>query len=103
MFDDTWRWTDLDVRWLGEIARRNQALGAIINAARLTQGDGTVAYLTMMGVRLLELHRVLKPTGSIYLHCDPTRITLTSCMENSGAFALGVTCPFPGRCSPLTT
>ena len=34
MFDDTWRWTDLDVRWLGEIARRNQALDAIINAAR---------------------------------------------------------------------
>ncbi len=71
MFDDTWRWTDLDVRWLGEIARRNQALDAIINAARLTQEDGTAAYLTMMGVRLLELHRVLKPTGSIYLHCDP--------------------------------
>ena len=31
-----------------------------------------MAYLTMMAVRLLELHRVLKPTGSIYLHCDPT-------------------------------
>ena len=71
-FDDTWRWTDLDVRWLGEIDRRNQALSAIIHAARLTQGDGTAAYLTMMGIRLLELHRVLKPTGSIYLHCDDT-------------------------------
>src|ERR1700678_2355683 len=31
-----------------------------------------MAYLSMMAVRLLELHRVLKPTGSIYLHCDPT-------------------------------
>ncbi|MGH9352636.1 MAG: DNA methyltransferase, partial [Terriglobia bacterium] len=31
-----------------------------------------MAYLVMMGVRLVELHRVLKPTGSIYLHCDPT-------------------------------
>lgn len=31
-----------------------------------------MAYLTMMAVRLLELHRVLKPTGSLYLHCDPT-------------------------------
>ncbi len=31
-----------------------------------------MAYLTMMAVRLVELHRVLKPTGSIYLHCDPT-------------------------------
>lgn len=71
-FDDTWRWTDLDERWLGEIDRRNEALSSVIRTARLTQGDGTAAYLTMMGVRLLELHRVLKDTGSIYLHCDPT-------------------------------
>ena len=71
-FDDTWRWTDLDERWLGEIDRRNEALSIVIRAARLTQGDGTAAYLTMMGIRLLELHRVLKPTGSLYLHCDPT-------------------------------
>ena len=72
MFDDVWKWTDLDDRWLGEIDNRNEALSAVIRAARLTQGNGTAAYLTMMGIRLLELHRVLKPTGSIYLHCDPT-------------------------------
>ena len=71
-FDDTWRWDELDVRWLGEIDRRNPALAAIVEAARLTQGDGTAAYLAFMGVRLLELHRVLKPSGAIYLHCDPT-------------------------------
>ena len=47
-------------------------MGSLINAARLTQGDDTAAYLCMMGIRLLELHRVLKPAGSIYLHCDPT-------------------------------
>lgn len=57
---------------MGEIDRRNEALNVVIRAARLTQGDGTAAYLTMMGVRLLEMHRVLKQTGSIYLHCDPT-------------------------------
>ena len=72
MFDDVWKWTDLDDRWLGEIAERNAALGAAIQAARQIQGDRTAAYLTMMGIRLLELHRVLKSTGSIYLHCDPT-------------------------------
>ena len=72
MFDDVWKWTDLDDRWLGEIDRRNKALSAVIHAARLTQGDNTAAYLCMMGIRLLELHRVLKDTGSIYLHCDPT-------------------------------
>ena len=71
-FDDTWKWNDLDDRWLGEIDRRNPALSAIIHAAKLAQGDGTAAYLTFMGVRLLEIRRVLKPTGSICLHCDPT-------------------------------
>ena len=71
-FDDTWRWTDLDERWLGEIDRRNEALSTVTRAARLTQGNGTAAYLTMMGIRLLELHRVLKSTGSLYLHCDDT-------------------------------
>ena len=81
-FDDTWRWTDLDDKWLGEIDRRNEALSAIIRAARLTQGNGTAAYLTMMGIRFLELHRVLKSTGSIYLHCDPTANSyLRICMD----------------------
>ena len=72
VFDDTWRWTDLDARWVGEISRRCPALNAAIEAARLAQNDGTAAYLAFMGIRLLELHRVLKPTGSIYLHCDDT-------------------------------
>ena len=71
-FDDNWKWTDLDDRWLSEIDSRNEALSAVIRAARLAQNEGTAAYLTMMGIRLLELHRVLKSAGSIYLHCDPT-------------------------------
>ena len=71
-FDDTWRWDSLNIAWLGEIDRRNPALSVVIEAGRATQGDGTAAYLTMMGIRLLEMQRVLKPTGSIYLHCDDT-------------------------------
>ena len=71
-FDDTWRWDELDVRWLGEIDRRNAGLSAVVNAARAVQGTGTAAYMAFMGVRLLELHRVLKDTGSLWLHCDPT-------------------------------
>ena len=69
-FDDTWRWDSLNTRWLGEIDRKNVALSHVIQAGRATQGDGTAAYLTMMGIRLLEMERILKPTGSIYLHCD---------------------------------
>lgn len=70
MFDDTWRWSDLDDAWLGEIDRRCSALERVVEAGRATQGDGTAACLTMMGIRLPEMQRVLKPTGSIYLHCD---------------------------------
>ena len=58
------------MEWLGEIDRKNPALSQIIEASRTTQGDGTAAYLTMMGIRLIEMQRVLKPSGSIYLHCD---------------------------------
>ena len=45
----------------------------LLNAMRGFLGDNDMmAYLAMMAVRLIELHRVLKPTGSLYLHCDPT-------------------------------
>ena len=44
----------------------------VVRTAGLVHGNGMQAYLTMMAVRLMEMHRVLKPTGSIYLHCDPT-------------------------------
>ena len=45
---------------------------AAIDAARMTHSDGMGAFLCYIGVRLIEMHRVLKPTGSLYLHCDPT-------------------------------
>ena len=45
---------------------------ASIDAARMTHSDGMDAFLCYIGVRLIEMRRVLKPTGSLYLHCDPT-------------------------------
>ena len=71
-FKDTWTLDDLDLAWLGQIAEQNEKLYSIIHAAGLTHGKGMKSYLIMMAVRLLEMHRVLKSTGSIYLHCDPT-------------------------------
>ena len=71
-FKDAWTLSDLDEAWHGEIAERQPAMYAVIDAAGLAHGKGMKAYLIMMAVRLLELHRVLKPTGSVYLHCDPT-------------------------------
>ena len=51
---------------------RTAAIARLLDAARWTHGKGMQSYLTMMAVRLLEMRRILKATGSIYLHCDPT-------------------------------
>ena len=71
-FKDTWALSDLDVAWMGLIADEQPATAHVLKTAGLTHGKGMQSYLTMMAVRLMEMHRVLKPTGSIYLHCDPT-------------------------------
>ena len=71
-FKDTWTLSDLDVAWMGLIADEQPAMYKVIETARLTHGKGMQSYLCMMAVRLLEMRRVLKDTGSIYLHCDPT-------------------------------
>ena len=70
-FKDTWTLSDIDEAEHGELADREPALYAAIHAAALTHSKGMKSYLIMMGLRLLEMCRVLKNTGSIYLHCDP--------------------------------
>ena len=62
----------MDLAWHGEIAEQNPAVYAVIDAAGVAHGSGMKSYLIMMAVRLLEMHRLLKSTGSLYLHCDPT-------------------------------
>ena len=69
-FKDTWTLDDVDVCEHGELAERNPAAYAVIEAARQTHGKGMQSYLIFMAVRLLEMRRVLKSGGSIYLHCD---------------------------------
>ena len=71
-FKDTWTLNDVDLAWHGLIAEENPGLYAIIDAAGIAHGKGMKSYLIMMAVRLLEMRRILKPTGSLYLHCDPT-------------------------------
>ena len=71
-FKDTWTLSDVDLRWHDELRSVNRGLHDVVLAAQAAGGDGTMSYLLMMSVRLLEMRRVLKPTGSIYLHCDPT-------------------------------
>ena len=68
-FKDTWTLADINPEWVNLIERRHPALYRVLLAAL---NDSDKSYLTYMAVRLLEIHRVLKPTGSVYLHCDPT-------------------------------
>ena len=71
-FKDTWTLEDVDVAWHGEIAEQNPAVYAVVGAAGEAHGKGMKSYLIMLAVRLLEMRRILKETGSLYLHCDPT-------------------------------
>ena len=71
-FKDTWTLSDVDQAEHGELAERVPPLHTVIQAAREAHGKGMQSYLIMMSTRLLEMQRILKDTGSIYLHCDST-------------------------------
>ena len=71
-FRDSWDLNDLDIAWHNQIAEPRPSLYGVIDAAGYAHGDGMKSYLIMMAVRLIEMERILKDTGSIYLHCDPT-------------------------------
>lgn len=73
-FEDTWHWGEQAEFEFSEIVQQsNTNVSEMMQALRRFLGENDVmAYLTMMANRLLELHRVLKDTGSLYLHCDPT-------------------------------
>lgn len=72
-FEDTWEWNMDAERAYEEIVERGGRVSDAMRAFRTFLGHSDMmAYLAMMAPRLIELHRVLKETGSIYLHCDPT-------------------------------
>ncbi len=82
MFKDTWEWDEAAAEAYHELqtsGRVPQKVKDLMSALKVfltgdtgKKGNGMMAYLTMMSLRLVELHRVLRPTGSMYLHCDPT-------------------------------
>ena len=71
-FTDTWSLDDIKQEHAEELQASAPELWHTIVGAGFTAGDSMQAYLTYMSIRLVEMHRILKPTGSIYLHCDPT-------------------------------
>src|SRR5438093_9350272 len=73
-FEDTWHWGEATALAYDEIMRGpHQQVARMLNSMVDGLGHNQVtAYLTMMGIRLVELRRVLRTTGALYLHCDPT-------------------------------
>jgi site-specific DNA-methyltransferase (adenine-specific) len=73
-FEDTWHWDIKAEKTYSEIVEHlPNRIASLIKALRCFLGENDmIAYLVMMAIRLHELHRTLKSTGSIYLHCDPT-------------------------------
>ena len=72
-FEDTWQWDQNAIQTFTREVEKGGAVADALRAFHLILGNSNMmAYLTMMAPRLQELHRVLKPTGSLYLHCDPT-------------------------------
>ena len=114
-FKDTWTFSDIDEAWIDDVAAANPGLARLIDAVGAINGDGDKSYLVMMAVRLIELRRVLKETGSLYLHCDPTMshslkllqlwmpfsaMTIFR-MRSSGAIAPAVSARSVGRASMM--
>ena len=71
-FKDMWSWDDVNEAYLERLITTHPTLFHYISAVGYIHGKPMQAYLAYMAQRILEMHRVLKDTGSIYLHCDPT-------------------------------
>ena len=67
---DQWYWQPVHRIWLEQILDETPALYGAIESIRYASDEDTAAFMCFLGVRLLEMYRVLKPTGSLYLHCD---------------------------------
>jgi DNA modification methylase len=72
-FNDMWTWGPDAQRALNQTAERHLEAGALLDAfQKVFPSSDMMAYLAMMAVRLIEMRRILKTSGSVYLHCDPT-------------------------------
>ncbi len=73
-FKDVFREEDVKIEWIKEIEEDHYAIHRLLNAVREIEGHSSYnfCYLCYMAIRLIECHRILNDTGSIYLHCDPT-------------------------------
>ena len=109
-FKDIWSWeTDVHEEWIDALLDTHPHIAFLIDNTRTLHSDGTAAYLAWMAVRLIECHRILKPTGSLYLHCDHSangylRMLLDaifgqSCFQNEVIWSYGLGGSSPKRWS----
>ena len=70
-FRDTWSWNDAKEEWLDQLENDWPTISQLITVAKAHSG-GMAGYLAFMSVRVIEMHRILRNEGSLYLHCDPT-------------------------------
>ena len=71
-FKDTWGLNDIKLAWHGIIKHDYPALYLLLTATREAHSDSMMSYLIYMAIRITEMHRLLKNTGNLYLHCDST-------------------------------
>ncbi len=71
-FKDMWTWQDVDVAYLEKVYNEYSNLSNFIDVVMSIHGTAMASYLCFMMQRIIEMHRILKPTGSFYLHIDPT-------------------------------
>jgi len=72
-FRDSWEWADSARDAYADVIEANGDVALVVTSLKKWLGENAMmAYIVMMAARLIELRRVLKPTGSLYLHCDPT-------------------------------
>ena len=71
-FKDMWSWSDVDTFYLERLSQDYPGLVRFIESISFTHSKAMMAYVTYMTQRIIELHRILKDTGSFYLHCDQT-------------------------------
>ena len=83
-FRDRWSWErDVHEEWTDNIKDDWPAVWEVIDAARAAYGDDMGAFLCWLGVRLMEMHRVLRPDGSLYLHIDHTAHAYVKCLMDA--------------------
>ena len=71
-YDDIWTWQDVHVEFAEQLEQSHPRVSSLIYTARVVHSDGLAAYLSYMAVRVIEMHRTLRPAGAVYLHCDYT-------------------------------